>query len=207
MHDGSNSNYPSPSPLQYHNGLWVILLCLKKSSFLHMCSCTMPHTFFYDGKFYFRLRHLIVILVWAQLCWLSRGGVTSKGRLSPKVLLHRRSSSTEGHLPSKVLLINYFHGWGVPPPFTENSAKIINLMFEPFPYYVTQCSKELIRFFCCMSVWRSSVRVVDCWQWRSGHYSHQSFPVFFPQSRPFLIEGVLGSKNLFSESCLERPKT
>ena len=29
----------------------------------------------------------------------------------------------------------------------------------------------------------------------------------FPPSRPFLIEGVLGSKNLFSESCLERPKT
>ena len=33
------------------------------------------------------------------------------------------------------------------------------------------------------------------------------FPVFFSPSRPFLIEGVLGSKNLFSESCLERPKT
>ena len=31
------------------------------------------------------------------------------------------------------------------------------------------------------------------------------FP-FFPPSQPFLIEGVLGSKNLFSESCLERPK-
>ena len=31
------------------------------------------------------------------------------------------------------------------------------------------------------------------------------FPV--PPSRPFLIEGVLGSKNLFSKSCLERPKT
>ena len=29
----------------------------------------------------------------------------------------------------------------------------------------------------------------------------------FSLSRPFLIEGVLGSKNLFSESCLERPKT
>ena len=53
------------------------------------------------------------------------------------------------------------------------------------------------------------VRAVDCWQQRSGHYFHQSFPFFplFPQSRPFLIEGVLGSKNLFSESCLERPKT
>ena len=36
------------------------------------------------------------------------------------------------------------------------------------------------------------------------------FSLFFhfsPPSRPFLIEGGLGSKNLFSESCLERPKT
>ena len=35
------------------------------------------------------------------------------------------------------------------------------------------------------------------------------FPFFsrFPPLRPFLIEGVLGSKNLFSESCLECPKT
>ena len=35
-------------------------------------------------------------------------------------------------------------------------------------------------------------------------------PVYFSRfspSRPFLIEGVLGSKNLFGESCLERPKT
>ena len=31
--------------------------------------------------------------------------------------------------------INHFHGWGVlpPPPFAETSAKIINLIFEPFP--------------------------------------------------------------------------
>ena len=33
-------------------------------------------------------------------------------------------------------------------------------------------------------------------------------PVFFsPPLRPFLIEGVLWSKNLFCESCLECPKT
>ena len=30
---------------------------------------------------------------------------------------------------------------------------------------------------------------------------------FFPPARPFLIEGVLGSKNLFSESCLACPNT
>ena len=50
----------------------------------------------------------------------------------------------------------------------------------------------------------------------SGHYKrHYFFSIFFfsssifpfSPSRPFLIEGVLGSKNLFSESCLERPKT
>ena len=29
--------------------------------------------------------------------------------------------------------INNFYGWGVPPPFAENSVKIINLIFEPFP--------------------------------------------------------------------------
>ena len=29
--------------------------------------------------------------------------------------------------------INYFHGWGgPPPPLWENSAKIINSIFEPF---------------------------------------------------------------------------
>ena len=32
-----------------------------------------------------------------------------------------------------------------------------------------------------------------------GHYGFQGYP-------PFLIEGVLGSRNLISESCLERPK-
>ena len=43
------------------------------------------------------------------------------------------------------------------------------------------------------------VRAVDCWQWRSGHYSHQSFLCFFPPLfssplLPFLTERVLGSK-------------
>ena len=36
----------------------------------------------------------------------------------------------------------------------------------------------------------------------SGYYFHHSFPVFFPPpSSPFLIEGMIGSKNLFIESC------
>ena len=33
------------------------------------------------------------------------------------------------------------------------------------------------------------------------------FFLFFSPLSTFLIEGVLGSKNLFSESCLDRPKT
>ena len=40
-------------------------------------------------------------------------------------------------------------------------------------------------------------------------YFHHYFPfsIFFSHSpsRPFLIEGVLGSKNLFSESCVKWP--
>ena len=32
------------------------------------------------------------------------------------------------------------------------------------------------------------------------------FSIFFSQSRPYLMEGVLGSKNLFSKSCFECPK-
>ena len=43
----------------------------------------------------------------------------------------------------------------------------------------------------------------------SGHYFRHYFLFFHfsPPSRPFLIEGVLGSKNLFSESCLKWPIT
>ena len=45
----------------------------------------------------------------------------------------------------------------------------------------------------------------------SGHYFRRyflfSFFSFSPPSRPFLIERVLGSKNLFHKSCLERPVT
>ena len=50
---------------------------------------------------------------------------------------------------------------------------------------------------------------VNCWQRRSGHYFYQSFflsffPPFFPSVATFSF--LLESKNLFSESCLERPK-
>ena len=71
------------------------------SSFLYMCACTMPHTFFYDSKFYFPLRQLVAILVSepSVVLWLPRegGGVTTKG------VFHQRLSSTKGHLPPKVV--------------------------------------------------------------------------------------------------------
>ena len=42
----------------------------------------------------------------------------------------------------------------------------------------------------------------------SGHYFHHYFfPPFFSPSSPILIEGVLGSKNLFSESGSKWPIT
>ena len=54
---------------------------------------------------------------------------------------------------------------------------------------------------------RLATTIVD----RYFHHYFFSIPfhsIFFPfhsPSRPFLIEGVLGSKNLFSESCLKWP--
>ena len=83
-----------PSQLLYYNGIACIM-----SSFLHACKCTTLHTFFYDGKFYFWMKKLIVIRVWAQLC------CGCQGEESPmKVVFHKRSSSTKGYLPLKVAL-------------------------------------------------------------------------------------------------------
>ena len=77
------------------------------SSFLHKFACTMLHTFFYDGKFYFWLRQLIAIPVWTQLWFdFQGGGVTTEARLPPKAVFQKRSSSTKGCPPLKVV----FHG-------------------------------------------------------------------------------------------------
>ena len=85
-----------PPPKSYIK--WFNHLCLKKSSFLHTCGCTMPHTFFNNGKSYFQLRQRIAIVVWAQLF------CDCQGEASPlKVVFHRRSSYTEGRLPSKII--------------------------------------------------------------------------------------------------------
>ena len=78
-----------------------------------MCASTIPQKFFYDGKFYFRLRQLIAITVRAQLCCdyhgeesppkviFHRRSSSNKGRLPPKVIFHQISSSIEGHFPLK----------------------------------------------------------------------------------------------------------
>ena len=68
--------------------------------------CPMLHTFFYDGKFFLRLRQMIAIPVWAQFrCdyLVSRGGVTTKHCIPLTVVLNQRSSSTEGCIPSNVV--------------------------------------------------------------------------------------------------------
>ena len=65
------------------------------------------------------------------------------------------------------------------------------------------------------SVWRSSRSAFGRPTGNdvSGHYKRHCFLFFFSfffflfPSSTFLIEGVLRSKNLFSESCLECPKT
>ena len=97
-------------------------------------------------------------------------------------------------------------------PNTWHIASYSNL----FRYIHCKSSLDKYAKLAACGVPADGVRVVDCWQWRSGHYFHQSFlfipvfpPVFFlffSPSRPFLIEGVLGSKNSFSESCLECQK-
>ena len=71
-------------------------LCLKMSSFMHLCACT--YTCFYDCKFYFWLRLLIAITVQAQLCFDCQGEESA-----PNVVFHRRSSSNKGCPPPKVV--------------------------------------------------------------------------------------------------------
>ena len=64
--------------------LWISHLCLKMSSFLHLCTCVMPRTFLcahaqcrvnfiHHVEFYFRFRHLITFPVYSQL-WRSSQG-------------------------------------------------------------------------------------------------------------------------------------
>ena len=49
----------------------------EKSSFLHMCTCLMPRTFFRHTKFYFLLKWPIAFPVWHQLCCDCQGEESS----------------------------------------------------------------------------------------------------------------------------------
>ena len=79
-------------------------LCLKMLSFLHICACTMPHTFSDVVKFYFHLRHLIAFLVWVVL-WLSRGIVIN--HFFRKYIIN----------PSTSCDLNFFRGGGAKKKF------------------------------------------------------------------------------------------
>ena len=93
--------------------------------------------------------------------------------------------------------------------FRVGRSDVYVLTYESIHYPINGDSLEGIYLFarvCNVPVF--GVRAVDCWKWHSGHYFHYSPPpVFFlfSPSRSFLMEGVLGSKNLFYEgACGER---
>ena len=71
---------------------------------------------------------------------------------------------------------------------TGQTKRLIGARAILFVNYQIKDSRFIIFFARECGVPAVGVRVVDCWQWRSGHYNHQSF---FPRSPPpFLIEGV-----------------
>ena len=86
-----------PSQLLYHIGLVIF------SAHVSMCM--------YNPAYIFLLCQILFLVDTAEsnsgldsvVLWLSRGGVTPEGRLLPKVVFHRRSSSTEYHLSPMVV--------------------------------------------------------------------------------------------------------
>ena len=119
--------------------------------------------------------------------------------------------------------------WPLPPPPPFQ----IKYFFQSIKLHVMQChAHQLKRYFAPMTLGLLSNRhhnqmcVLGLRSQSNPYYQYQvsssnqlrplhSIPLTiligrslrrFSSLRPFLIEGVLGSKNLFSESCLERPK-
>ena len=81
---GRTSFLSSETIILFYFILWISHLCLKMSSFLHLCTCVMPRTFLcahaqcrvnfiHHVEFYFRFRHLITFPVYSQL-WRSSQG-------------------------------------------------------------------------------------------------------------------------------------
>ena len=129
--------------------LWISHLCLKMSSFLHLCTCVMPRTFLPSREIYFQFRQLIGFPVWGQLCCGCQGeesytffscnilypllevafhqrSSTIKGRLPSKVLFCQRSSTVKGRLPSKIVFRQrYSSVKGRLPSETINSGLLL----------------------------------------------------------------------------------
>ena len=58
------------------------------------------------------------------------------------------------------MAINHFHGWGVPlPPFAENSGKIIDLIFEPFPKSLSLTIKTQVLFLIIDRLLHTNARI------------------------------------------------
>ena len=114
---------PLPTPIY----IIMIQVSLRKFFFLlQMCACTMPHTFFYDDKFYFCLNQLIEIPPSSTIGCLPLKVVfhqrssSTEGCLPPEVVFHQRLSSTGGRLQSKVV----FHGRSSPKNLPPNITRI-----------------------------------------------------------------------------------
>ena len=128
-----------------------------------------------------------------------------------------------------VKLVKYFHTrphlgfsaklrmWQAPACKMEPQSDYI--FCKPVQYYYNLCP-QLSLFFQCCAVSPTQLALA-CGVPAFGRSTvgndvvatifirliFSFFSVFFSPSRPFLIEGVLGSKNLFCKSCLECPTT
>ena len=122
------------------------------------CTCVLTQCRIH-GKFDFRLRQLIAIPVWAQLCYDCQGEesppkvVFHQGSSSTKGCLPRRSSSTKGRLPPKVV----FHQW---LSSTEDIAS-----YDPMWPHVSQFGPIWSRRVPNVPVWSCMVLVLygDIW--------------------------------------------
>merc|ERR1712208_202215 len=96
--------------------LWISHLCLKMSSFLHLCTCVMPRKFHSSCGTLFpvstpenisglqsvvtKQSRRIVINIFSGNIEIY---ILCKGCLPSKVVVRQWSSSIKGHLPSKVV--------------------------------------------------------------------------------------------------------
>ena len=95
------------------------------------------------------------------------------------------------------------------PVFWYHSFKWLFLFRSPHPkilYFIYLCQKCLLARAIGIPVSRRSGSQLATTLVASINVIISFFPFFSSPSRPFLIEWVLWSKKLFSESCREHPK-